>query len=235
MQKEERKQRALEILTKMGLGDLEYLGQGFEGVVFHNANYVYKVILPFFEGGDKWYTYRHLTFFFEKREYKSFYHLDEVLEFEGLFIEKYPYEASEPVVNFSEKDAIQFLTECWQKKVIIQDCKRENFIRVNGTIKLIDLDGCKYYSDDFFLNACARMFIFIHEQDNPQLKKLQRSAINNFDLPELDGFREFVNKIFSNIIYEESRTAIHSFKINPQPEFIYEICSCSDINLTNRN
>ena len=229
MQKEERKQRALEILTKMGLGDLEYLGQGFEGVVFHNANYVYKVILPFFEGGDKWYTYRHLTFFFEKREYKSFYHLDEVLEFEGLFIEKYPYEASEPVVNFSEKDAIQFLTECWQKKVIIQDCKRENFIRVNGTIKLIDLDGCKYYSDDFFLNACARMFIFIHEQDNPQLKKLQRSAINNFDLPELDGFREFVNKIFSNIIYEESRTAIHSFKINPQPEFIYEICSCSDI------
>ena len=116
MQKEERKQRALEILTKMGLGDLEYLGQGFEGVVFHNANYVYKVILPFFEGGDKWYTYRHLTFFFEKREYKSFYHLDEVLEFEGLFIEKYPYEASDPVVNFSEKDAIQFLTKKKKKK-----------------------------------------------------------------------------------------------------------------------
>ena len=111
-----------------------YLGQGFEGVVFHNGQHVYKVILPWFTGGKKWYTYQHLTFFFEKETYKSFYQLEELIEFEGLFIEKYLYEPSEPVAAFTEDDVINFLTECWQKKIVIRDCKKENFIIFNVII-----------------------------------------------------------------------------------------------------
>lgn len=203
-----RKEQAIKILSKAGLCNLEYLGQGFEGVVFHDKKWVYKVIVPFFEGGSKWYTYSHLSFFFENDKYDSFYNLNEIIETdEGSLIEKYLYEKSEKVTSYTEEECIKFLTDSWRKKIVVPDCKCENFIRVNGILKLIDLDACKYYSDTLFLNACARMYIFIHFKEHPNLKKIQRSAINNFDIPELAGLREFVNRIFANIIYEESKNA----------------------------
>ena len=72
---------------------------------------------------------------------------------------------------------------------------------------MVDMDASVYYSDNLFLNACIRMYLFLHEQDNPQLKKLQRSAVNNFDLPQLEGAREFINEVFSSIIFAESKIA----------------------------
>ena len=56
MENTERKERAQNILARYGLKNLTYLGQGFEGVVFHNGQHVYKVVLPWFTGGNKWYT-----------------------------------------------------------------------------------------------------------------------------------------------------------------------------------
>lgn len=113
MQNEARKIKAKDILDDMGIKDIHYLGQGFEGVVFHDNAHVYKVIMPFFKGKNKWSTYRHLTFFFEKEDFKSFYHLEEVIEYQNVFIQKYKYEPSTPVDKFTQKDIILFLTECW--------------------------------------------------------------------------------------------------------------------------
>lgn len=225
MENDERKLKALSILKKIQIVDPIYLGQGFEGVVFHNNEYVYKVLLPFLKAKDKWKTYRHLTFFIDtnnENNYESFYSLNEIIEYEGVFIEKYPYEISEPVICFSEEDVIQFLTESWQKKVLIQDCKKENFIRVNGKIKLIDLDGSTYYSDNLFLNICIRMFLYVHEDASLNLKKIQRSAINNFDLTELVQARVFLNKVFLNIIYSESYEFLDQFKILKFKDIVYE-------------
>ena len=222
--------RGKKILNKLGINDLEFLGQGNEGVVFHDKEWVYKVIIPFFESGDKWSTYRQLTFFFKQEDFKSFYHIEEVMESsDGFFIEKYKYEKSEPVHEFSEDDCIAFLTECWQKKIVVQDCKRSNFIRVNGKMKLIDMDACMYYNDNLFLNACARMYLFMLEKENPQLKKLQRSAINNFNLPELAGLREFVNKVFASIIYAESQETISLLKIAKDAHLTYEVYSTKNL------
>ena len=50
MQNEERRLKAKDILDDIGLKDIHYLGQGFEGVVFHDSTHVYKVIMPFFIG-----------------------------------------------------------------------------------------------------------------------------------------------------------------------------------------
>ena len=223
MQNEARKIKAKDILDDMGIKDIHYLGQGFEGVVFHDNTHVYKVIMPFFKGKNKWNTYRHLTFFFEKEDFKSFYHLEEVIEHKKVFIQKYKYEPSTPVDKFTQKDIILFLTECWQKKIIVQDCKKENFIRVGENLKLVDMDASVYYSDNLFLNACIRMYLFLHEQDNPQLKKLQRSAVNNFDLPQLEGAREFINEVFSSIIFAESKIAFQDMLINKFSNLEYEI------------
>lgn len=226
MTDEARKEKAYDILINNGFSNLEYLGQGFEGVVYTDRKWVYKVIVPFFEGkGDKWGTLNHLYFFMRESTelYKSFYKIEELIETkEGILIEKYPFEFSERVKNFSETDAIQVLTECWQKKVLILDCKKDNFIRVNGVIKLIDMDACTYYDDRLFLNVCARMYIFINYPEHPYLKKLQRSAINNFNLPELEGLREFVNKVFANIIFQESKAFIEKIAIKQNSSLIYE-------------
>lgn len=229
MQNEERRLKAKDILDDIGLKDIHYLGQGFEGVVFHDSTHVYKVIMPFFKGKNKWNTYRHLTFFFEEENFKSFYHLEEIIEHKNVFIQKYKYEPSTPIDKFTQKDVVLFLTECWQKKIIVQDCKKENFIKVGENLKLVDMDASVYYSDNLFLNACVRMYLFLHERDNPQLKKLQRSAVNNFNLPELEGAREFINEVFSNIIFAESKKAFKDMTINKFSDLEYEIYNAKTI------
>jgi hypothetical protein len=72
MQNEARKIKAKNILDDMGIKDIHYLGQGFEGVVFHDNTHVYKVIMPFFKGKNKWNTYRHLTFSSKKKTLSHF-------------------------------------------------------------------------------------------------------------------------------------------------------------------
>lgn len=207
MKNEKRIEEARQILEAYGIFNLSYLGQGQEGVVFHNHISVYKVIMPFYPGKDSMETRRHLSYFQNIIPNESFYRLDEIIEFDGHLIEKYPFEVSEPVLNYSEDEAINFLADCWSAKIIVQDCKPLNFIRIGRHIKLIDLDGCSYYSDNLFYNMCVRMYLYIRyfeTMDPSDFRKITRSAINNFDIPELEGAREFVNKVFQAIIRKES-------------------------------
>jgi hypothetical protein len=53
----------------------------------------------------------------------------------------------------------------------------------------------------------VRAFIYTKYSNQSQtyLNKLCRSAINNFDLPELRGFQEFTNSLFTKIIFQESK------------------------------
>lgn len=209
MMNEKRINDARSILEAYGISNLSYLGQGQEGVVFHNHISVYKVIMPFYPGKDSMETRRHLSYFQNITPNDSFYKLDEIIDFQGHLIEKYPYEISEPVFNYNEEEAIQFLSDCWIAKVIVQDCKPLNFIRIRQHIKLIDLDGCSYYSDNLFYNMCVRMFLYtcyFESMNSDDFRKLTRSAINNFDIPQLEGAREFVNKVFQEIIRKESNS-----------------------------
>ena len=109
MQKEERKQKALELLTEMGLRNLKYLGQGNEGIVFHDDNYVYKVLVPYYKGKNKLETYRRLSYFLDIKNASTIYELESVSEYKDYIIEKYKYEPSEPCITLSEKNAIKRL------------------------------------------------------------------------------------------------------------------------------
>ena len=202
-----RVEEARDILEAYGVSSPAYLGRGQEGVVFHDAASVYKVVMPFYPGKDASETKRHLSYFANIVAGDSFYRLDEVVDFEGHVIEKYPYEPSEPVFCYSEEEAIRFLSDCWSAKIIVKDCKPQNFIRIGRCIKLVDMDACSYYDDNLFLNMCVRMFLharFFGTMDPDDFRKLARSAINNFDSPQLEGAREFVNAVFREIIRKES-------------------------------
>ncbi len=204
----DRKEIAQKILSENKIEVVKYLGEGSQGIVFTDNQYVYKVILPYdidtfsFEK-----AFRRMSFFINlPTDLKHLYNI-EFIKTKETYIVKYLYENGSVCSNYSEKEAVSILTELWQQKIIIKDCKPKNCIRVNGAIKIIDLDGAEY-NDNLFLNMCARMYLyanFYDKYEHTKFQKVKRSAINNFELPELKGLREFVNRVFSNIIFEESK------------------------------
>jgi hypothetical protein len=216
MQSEERKQKALNILVEMGLENLDFLGQGEEGVVFCNADYVYKVFCPLNEGREKLEKFRCISHFLNAKYFEHIYLLDNILERNSTLIIRYVHEDTEPCKMFCGDEIVGFLAECWRNKMVIKDCKPDNFVRVSGKLKLIDFEAYDY-TDNLFLNMCVRAYIYANYNnriDSFSLKKLLRTAINNFDLPELQGVREFVNKVFATIIYQESLEVINGFKLS---------------------
>lgn len=199
----ERIEAAANILRKNNVVDFHLLGLGREGVSFRAGEYVYKV----FDKGNNNVN----SFFLEETlsDSKHFYQVGVVND----NIICYKYELSAGMVSYSLDDAVSFLAECWKRRIIIKDCKPSNFIRTRQGIKLIDMNGHEY-DDNLFLNMCARMFLYAsyaEKKSESEMRILTRSAINNFELPELDGLCEFVNKVFATIIFEESGLVVNSY------------------------
>jgi len=223
--------KAQDILVKLGIKVTKYLGIGHEGISFTDRKNVYKVLLPInnetfnFEEG-----YRRKSFFIDlPKNIRHLYNIELIKTKETLIV-KYPFEKGEECINYTEEEAISILVELWQLKIIVLDLKPKNCIRVGGNIKIIDLDG-KEYNDNLFLNMCARMYLYANYFDKysyVEFQKLKRSAINNFELPELKGFRVFVNRVFSNIIFKESKHFNHLVKPNSN-EIIEQINPCVNL------
>ncbi len=200
-------EKALALLKQEDNVRYYYLGQGFSGVVFHDNKSVYKVHIPL--NYNKYNEIDKLIYLKEKqnifRGTKHFYEIDDIYKIRGVYILKYKYEISKPITFLSEEDYISFLGECWERKVICKSLTKENFIRVNGQIKLIDYE-IEPFNDNLFLNMVARAYLQIHYLHLPknEFDKLKRSAINNFNLTELNGFKRFLSAVFSNICYQYS-------------------------------
>ena len=204
------------LMLRMGITNPIYLGQGSDGVVYHDNRYVYKIHIGRTNNDN---IIRNISFFLHLQNCKTLYRIEDYITFGDYLVEKYKYEPSEECINYTMKEAIEFIVECFQNKIAIKDCKPQNFIRVGEHIKLVDMEAFEY-TDNLFLNMCVRMYIYINyysKLSHTDFSKLRRSAINNFDLPELSGVREFVNKVFANIIYCESYSAICQYQSNELP------------------
>jgi hypothetical protein len=202
----DRKSKALEILSSFRQGSYKYLGMGAESIVFTDEQKVYKVYnscLPEFK----------LIYLkscgMSLRNATHLYEIEDIIFFQMRHILIYRYEISVPITELSEEDYVGFLSEMWQRRLAIGNINPRNFIRVNGIIKLIDPEF-RPYSDNQFLNMCIRAYVHIKYfgKDTVFINKLARSAINNFNLPELKGGQNFVNKVFATIIFKESQSAI---------------------------
>lgn len=207
-----RKEKALSILHALTSEKREYhyLGKGATSVVFHDTEWVYKV---FFTDELSLKTPKSylLNFLMERQWFANsrfLYSFKDIKSIQNNQVLIYKYEPSEPCFHFEENEILDFLIECWQYKVIFKDVKPKNFIRVNGFLKFIDYDP-DTYTDNLFLNMAARAFIYCKYRvvETEYLQKLARSAVNQFDLPELDGLQAFLNRLFAKIIFEESKVA----------------------------
>ena len=203
-----RQEKAYKLLTSEYRGNFSLLGEGATSVVFTDYYKVYKVFLGENLSQISWEKgiLKHIkdNEVFQGTQY--FYPIDEIVSIESNQIFVYKYEASEPCTSFSEDEIIDYLIECWNIKLIFKDVKPKNFIRVNGNLKFIDYDP-EPYNDNVFVNMAARAFIYCKysEKEYSYLQKLRRTAINNFDIPELQGFQEFANTLFAKIIFQESQ------------------------------
>lgn len=205
MQQVNRVEEARYVLIHKGVNQPVYIGHGCEGVVFHDHCFVYKV---YDHCKQKEEIKRRVSFFLNLYYTETLYRIEECADVDDAVVIKYRYEESSPCHNYTEAQAITFLTECFLNKICVRDCKPHNFIQVDDSIKLVDMEACNY-TDNLFLNMCVRMYLYVHYFDllpKTVFQKLKRSAINNFDLPELQGVREFVNKVFEHIIAKQSET-----------------------------
>ncbi|OAV75650.1 molybdenum cofactor biosynthesis protein A [Bacteroidales bacterium Barb7] len=203
-------------------GDYCYLGEGSEGIVYRDDQWIYKIYYSLTES-----KLSYLKKFIEfPCESIYLYKIKDIIAFNDVHILIYPYEESLPVTELNEGDFWGFLPEMWQRKLIFRNVKPQNFIRVNGVLKLIDYEF-EPYTDSLFLNMCVRTFICIKyaEQEQAIINKIARSAINNFDLPELNGIQDFTNKVFSTIILNESQAVreIYSYSEEVQNDKTIEI------------
>ena len=206
-----RENNGIEILNKnFPQKTFRFLGEGKSSVVFTDEILVYKVFL--LENYEALGYKRHIlnTIQANKNKFENsnlFYPIHQIVEINNdCFILIYPFEKSESCTAFEQNEIQNFLVECWQKRLIFQDIKPENFVRVNGKLKWIDYEPDKF-TDNLFLNMVVRAFIYAkYSNENQSFKnKLCRSAINNFDLPELKGLQEFTNSLFAKIIFQESQ------------------------------
>jgi uncharacterized radical SAM superfamily Fe-S cluster-containing enzyme len=205
-----RENKGIEILNKINSKKkYRFLGEGKSSVVVTDETSVYKIfLLEKYEAlGYKRIILNTIQANRDKFNNSNFFYpIEQIIELNNdCFIIIYPFEKSEPCKTFNQNEIQDFLVENWQKRLIFQDIKPDNFIRVNGKLKWIDYEPDKF-SDNLFLNMAVRAFIYTKFSNESQsfLNKLCRSSINNFELPELIGFQEFTNTLFAKIIFNES-------------------------------
>lgn len=216
----QRKATAFKLLSNYQKGSYHYLGAGFSGVVFHNESWIYKVHLPLasnnFNEVDNILYLKEKLRAFDNRTH--FFPLRDLIEVEGYYILIYPYKQGMPVTEMLEEEMISFLSEMWEMKLMCRSITKENnFIRVDGVLKLIDYE-IEPYNDNLFLNLAARAFIQLNNYHfkNINYNKLKRSTINNFQFSELNGFSTFVHKVFNAIASKQIQSNEPTLdKLNP--------------------
>ena len=205
----DRQQRALFMLPKEIQSSVHLLGEGGEGVVFATDDKVYKVY-DLLKEKDYWRIKRSLG---KAHGVRCIYPVESFKQVGSIYLMVYPYETSTPATDISTTEWQDILAELWVAGLIAFDVKPSNFIRTQHGVMLIDYN-LYLHTDNHFLNMCVRAFVYdkYRGRDDEYLRKLARSAINQFDLPELKGVQEFVNGVYLRAIYLSSQTGIQKLE-----------------------
>ncbi|WP_452599083.1 hypothetical protein, partial [Pontimicrobium sp. MEBiC01747] len=174
-----RQKKALHILLNFDKQNYQLLGEGATSVVFNTNHLVYKVFL--LDNIEALSYKREMLNAFKSKFHlfnnsNFFYPIQEFIEVnKNTLILIYPFESSERCVGFDYEEIQDFLVECWQKRIIFQDIKPDNFIRVKNNLKWIDYEPDKF-TDNLFLNMATRAFIYCKYsfKDLSSLNKLCR-------------------------------------------------------------
>lgn len=194
---EKRIDAAKKVIAPFVEGRPRVLGAGFEAIIMNDDKLVYKVFdeKPLFYG-------RILDQF--KGRFDGCKRLIADMNYFtscGKTVLTYPFEKSDEYRGGREDEIKEFLIESALRGIVFKDVKPRNFRVFEDGLKLIDYghDAVPFSYKDFLFMA-QRAFLSIDGWGNPNFKHLARKAITDWSLPELRGFREFFNDVYSRLL-----------------------------------
>lgn len=173
------------------VGKLRTLGFGSEAVVFTDGVRVYKCILNFTGADSEQRLLESMTG--RLAGYRTLCALQEVRSVGNDIVIVYPFEDGYQYRGGLLDDMLTFLRECRCAGIVFRNVHPKNFIVTNGGLKFIDYGrDIRPYSDAEFMHMCRRAFLTWRFHFRSDLKHLMRTALTDYDLPELHGFEHFL-------------------------------------------
>lgn len=169
---------------------LNVLGCGTEGVVLSDGEHVFKVF-------DYWKSPEAAPFLRSSvgawPDACCLYPLLELHESGHDTVLVYPYEPSEPYTGGHGPGLVELLVECRRYGVVCRNLHPDNLRVIDSRVRLIDY-GCDIRpleDEDEYTMMCRRAWLSWRWAGRDDLKAIMRRALNDTEVPELDGFDRF--------------------------------------------
>lgn len=180
------------IRREFATGELRRLGGGFEGVVFTDGETVYKYFHEWSQrdGGAS-------MAFIESQIGKwhdcaTLYPVSQVRRRGDEAALVYPFERGAPYAGGHLESILRFLRECRAAGIVCNNVHPDNFIVVDGGLKLVDYGAdLMPFTEDRFLRMCQRAFLMYRFHGWSGLRQIMRRALRDDGLPHLTGFAHF--------------------------------------------
>ncbi len=173
---------------------LAVLGCGVEGVALSDGRRVFKVI-------DYWSQSHRFddapTFLASLvgawSDTRSLYPIIDFRQSGHFAVLVYPFEASKPFTGGHGPGMVELLAECRRHGVACRNLHPDNLRVVDGRIRLIDYgsDIRPLEKEREFVAMCRRGWLSYRWAKHPDLKEIMRRALDDAEIPELDGFERF--------------------------------------------
>jgi len=192
-----RTESALARISKLFcIDDLKLLGTGSEAIVMTDGKRVFKCI-------DYWKTRiptTQIKFLQQSclkwRDLPGLYALQDVIIDGTAIVLTYPYEASTPYQGGASEQVINLLHSCSKAGIVCNNIHPKNLIKTKCEVKLIDYGSdIRPWNELGFEHMARRAYLAIHHADNPRLKFLMRQSLQTTNIPEMQGYQVFRQRL----------------------------------------
>ncbi|WP_462167640.1 glycosyltransferase family 2 protein [Pseudoalteromonas sp. GB43] len=178
------------------IDDLKLLGTGSEAIVMTDGKRVFKCI-------DYWKTRiptKQIKFLQQScskwHDLPGLYALNEVFINGTSLVLTYPYEESIPYQGGDSEHVINLLHSCSKAGIVCNNIHPKNLIKTKYEVKLIDYGSdIRPWNELGFEHMARRAYLAIHHADNPRLKSLMRQSLQTINMPEMQGYQVFRQRL----------------------------------------
>ena len=223
LSRDEAKERIAKVCNVKKIS-LEFLGEGYEGFVFTDKKFVYKIFKPSPRQDKLYFNLSALSHTLEKLEFKFHYPFKVVYNNSDLII-YYKYLKSSNLHNANKEQFQNFLNEYYFANIVHLDLKPKNLcIDYLGNIFCCDIGyDLTHFTPKFFESMCRKAFVIyklqnchkninIKEYLSPLNKHQNFSMLekllkcSNFD----EEFKSFRNGIGEFVLYKKIITDFYA-------------------------
>lgn len=187
-----------------GPGSFRELGRGAEGVVLTDDRLVYKVI-DYWKPRDPAEQRAFLRGLVGRwPDAASLYPILDVKEDGVHAVIVYPYEPARPYEGGHGPGLVRLLRECRRYGIACTNIHPQNLRVADTGLRFVDYGAdIRPLDPEGWLHMCRRAWLTWRWHHRPDLKDLMRRALQDFDLPELDGFDRFLSAVSDTTAQED--------------------------------